>query len=518
MTVKEALQIFCLENPDAKIHCSKFMDLRPRHVLPCSEMPHNVCVCTYHANVTFLLECIAKEIKEFPKTHRLFLEKVACDITSETCMTGVCEKCAVDDFDELIPAGTDIEKCITWNQWQNVEVDIAPKKPKGKTQEEQKANTEKRKKKEIMKIVSFKGTINEVLQQLLSQTLKFKTHSFVKNVQSKYFEEKKKNVGPNEAVVQEDFAENASTVYQDEAQSAYYSHGQVTVFTCCVWLKNDTISIVVISDDLTHDKYSVWAFQQAICIELKRKYPHLASVAIFTDGCTGQFKSKYVMSNLCYFQQDFNLQCEWNFFATSHGKGAVDGIGATVKRTVWQKVRNREAVVVSAEDFYECAKSALKGVTVLYVPKSQINQHKEMLETRTEYARPIPAIKSQHHFRFFDTKSLLVGRTSKSEQKKCVVIKDPTMNNEVLPGAKKRKLCDKELNVSVIKKPKTDKECKTVIKDSSKSKDKKNVTAKPLIANSTKKKFTGTIDEIKIPCGPHVKWSYNDVYTSSDSD
>lgn len=511
MTVKEALQIFCRENSETKINCSKFMDLRPQHVLPCSEMPHNICVCTYHANITFLLEAVSKEIKEFPKTHRLFLEKA--------CMTGLCKKCAVDNFDGLIPPDSNIGKLISWSQWKKVEVDIEYKNSKEK----------KGKKKEIMKIVSFEATIKDALQQLLAQTLKFKTHTFVKNVQAEYFE--KKNVGTNKAVIQENFAENASTVYQDEIQSAYFSHGQVTVFTCCVWVINDTISIVVVSDDLTHDKYSVWTFQKVICNELKRKFPHLESVTIFTDGCTAQFKSKYMMSNLCYFQQDFNLQCEWNFFATSHGKGVVDGIGATVKRAVWQKVRNREVVVASAEDFYNCANTSLQGVTVLYVPKSQINEHKEMLEARTKLARSIPAIKSQLHFQFLDTENLLVGRTCKSERKKCLVLKDATINNKAQSCAKKRKICVEEQKETVIKKPKTSigGKIKTVIRDSTKSKDKQNVSTESSVVNATKKSCcsTNTIDdidlssdedELNIPRGPHVKWNYIDVYTSSDTD
>ena len=36
--------------------------------------------------------------------------------------------------------------------------------------------------------------------------------------------------------------------------------------------------------------------------------------------------------NLCYHKEDFRVQPEWHFYATSHGKGPCDGIGDTVKR------------------------------------------------------------------------------------------------------------------------------------------------------------------------------------------
>ena len=35
--------------------------------------------------------------------------------------------------------------------------------------------------------------------------------------------------------------------------------------------------------------------------------------------------------NLCYHKEDFWVQAEWHFYATSHGKGPCDGIGGTVK-------------------------------------------------------------------------------------------------------------------------------------------------------------------------------------------
>ncbi len=36
--------------------------------------------------------------------------------------------------------------------------------------------------------------------------------------------------------------------------------------------------------------------------------------------------------NLCHHKEDFEIDAEWNFFSTSHGKGPCDGVGGTVKR------------------------------------------------------------------------------------------------------------------------------------------------------------------------------------------
>ena len=40
--------------------------------------------------------------------------------------------------------------------------------------------------------------------------------------------------------------------------------------------------------------------------------------------------------NLCLHKQDFSVDAEWVFFATSHGKSPFDGIGGTVS-TMQQK-------------------------------------------------------------------------------------------------------------------------------------------------------------------------------------
>ena len=67
------------------------------------------------------------------------------------------------------------------------------------------------------------------------------------------------------------------------------------------------------------------------------KYVHdniteaLSKVHYFSDGCAGQYKNCKNFLNLCLHNSDFWVKCEWNFFATSHGKSLCDGIGGTVK-------------------------------------------------------------------------------------------------------------------------------------------------------------------------------------------
>ena len=60
--------------------------------------------------------------------------------------------------------------------------------------------------------------------------------------------------------------------------------------------------------------------------------PQVKKLFYFSDGCGGQYKNYKNFMNLCLHKQDFGLDAEWIFFATSHGKSPHNGIDSSVKR------------------------------------------------------------------------------------------------------------------------------------------------------------------------------------------
>lgn len=96
---------------------------------------------------------------------------------------------------------------------------------------------------------------NEALDEL---------HYYVKNVQSGYFQNAKEGLTSEKDVIQIDFSENNALISQDEIQSAHWSHAQVTLFTCCFWTTDKFHSLVIVSDELSHNKYTVHLFLQKI--------------------------------------------------------------------------------------------------------------------------------------------------------------------------------------------------------------------------------------------------------------
>lgn len=83
--------------------------------------------------------------------------------------------------------------------------------------------------------------------------------------------------------MQIDFAENYSCVAQDEIQSAHWSNTLVTIFTCVTWMAGMKKCNALVSDNLSHDKYSVWSFLKVIMDDLTT-HKGIEDVTLFSDG------------------------------------------------------------------------------------------------------------------------------------------------------------------------------------------------------------------------------------------
>lgn len=100
VTIGEAFEMFKLEYGNSVISKSKFYKLRPEIILPVSQMPHNVCLCKYHYNFSYIFGSIAKQIQNpgFPSNYHDLHDEMCCDISKEKCMTNQCKICSTDIF------------------------------------------------------------------------------------------------------------------------------------------------------------------------------------------------------------------------------------------------------------------------------------------------------------------------------------------------------------------------------------------------------------------------------------
>ena len=87
---------------------------------------------------------------------------------------------------------------------------------------------------------------------------------------------------------------------------------------------------------------------------------------------------------------------DWSFFETAHGKDAVDGVGGTVKLTVWLAVLRNKVVVRDAEKSASVAKDFCNGINVIYVPAATTKESTSHIEERWKDGNPLPQTLKVH--------------------------------------------------------------------------------------------------------------------------
>ena len=394
-SVKETHSLFKLENPQLKIGKSKFAQLKPVNVLHKSETPKDACLCMYHENINLLCEAVHKALPTFPIYSSDFVSNFVCSADSEKCMTGNCDKCSgkiltwFDAFD-----GVELNQEIIWYEWAREEGQNEPMHKRRRTyQPPEKQQTKKR-----LKKCCRSGTVIAAFESLMEKLPDFLLHVFIKRQQSDYFQTKLVSISRESSVIQVDFSENYTLQHQGEVQSAYWNQNQLTIFTVCVWMEKEKKSLVFVSDDLDHDKTSVCVFMDKVLSKLTTENG-IKKADIFSDGPSSQFKNQYIFSYLPSLYKRYQLDSlNWNFFATSHGKGAVDGIGGTVKRNVWLETLSRQAVVNTLEDFSNVAMTKEQKIDVIPVSAKVIEASASEMELDNAFAssKPVKSIKKMH--------------------------------------------------------------------------------------------------------------------------
>lgn len=367
MSLREAYYKFVDDHPTNKIGLSKFCELRPEHVKLYYKIPHQVCVCQYHENIRLLL-VILRAHTDLKDEFSELINQITCDSTAEECMTRKCSDCA-DSILQFAPH--DSEHPVTYQQWQNTDGRIEK--------------------------VTIQGTTEDSFQCLKEQSKYFLLHTYVKRKQAASFKKFTESYNGKNIVVQVDNSENATIATQREIQSAHWCHSQATLFTVYAWVSSSVgESMVIVSDDLNHTKQSVYVCMQAVFTQLKGNYPLIEHVNVFSDGPTPQFKQHYLFSNLHLWEMEHDFKLAWNFFATSHGKGVVDSIGGTVKRTVWRHIKADRAHVTNAKEYAELAQELCPKIHLQYIPSKEIERHALFLAAKWEKVLGVPGTLRVH--------------------------------------------------------------------------------------------------------------------------
>ena len=92
----------------------------------------------------------------------------------------------------------------------------------------------------------------------------------------------------------------------------------------------------------------------------------------FTDGCAGQYKSRYCFGDLSCSLRHLGYVVQRNFFATSHAKGEQDAAGSHVKQKATSEVLRWNATISNAEDLCTFLTANFQSPPLLPFPRERM--------------------------------------------------------------------------------------------------------------------------------------------------
>lgn len=383
MNIREAHALFLDENPEVAIGKTKFHDLRPQHVLSSGKKSQEVCMCIYHENIQMLLSGMKVICPELPSNAEVLAKESVCAFDQDhiTCIDRSCLLCSAEEcIDRKIPEEM-LEHSVKYYQWDQNELGYTIKK----------------------QIVTDLACAKEELQAQLNT---FTRHVYNASKQYSELQHLKEHLLDNEIIMHIDFAENYAIKHDREIMSAHWASETVTIYTCATYFRelDGTLqhqSYAVISDDLSHSKDSVKVFNEQILNDLQSIKNNIKKVHYWSDGAASQFKNRYMFANLLFHKEELNMEADWSFFETAHGKGAVDGIGGALKNKVWRAVLQGKENVTSPRSFFETAYklSSESKIKVIYISKDVVEKDAVKFKKRYSTCKSIPNTRSLHFIR-----------------------------------------------------------------------------------------------------------------------
>lgn len=353
-----------------------------------SEIPHNVCLCMYHSNAIEAVNSFQKYVINCPDYKHGFFESFLCTEITKNCWFSKCTDCSGVTKEKLINmiqnSPSTIPSSVKWIKWE-------------------KSTTANR-----IEKIEKREEMSKLVDHIIELSPKFLKHKFIKNEQATVFNtfdvpRAKDCERKDEGLLQIDFAENFVCESQDEVQTAHWNQRQLTLFTSALYYNDEITSKVYVSDNLQHTKETIIPLLYNYFLTMPKS---IKCLKIWSDGPSSQFKNKFIAAIIPVFEKEFNIKIIWNYFATSHGKGCIDGIGAMAKKVVRKHVNTRECIVSSAEDFVKAFQLTPSKITVKEITSQEMDNINKKFKTKQLFAKAnnVRDISSAHQLQCIDKK------------------------------------------------------------------------------------------------------------------
>ena len=99
-----------------------------------------------------------------------------------------------------------------------------------------------------------------------------------------------------------------------------------------------------------------------------------------------------ILKNLAEHKSDFDVEADWSFSVTGHGKGPWDGLAGSAKREAALESLRRPSTdpIQTPSEFFDFVKGKFKSVQVEFISEEKIQEvEKELLSERFKTAKTI---------------------------------------------------------------------------------------------------------------------------------
>lgn len=365
-----------VDEKNGEISYVTFCRLKPFWIVYPKNQDRETCACVKHANMSLIVKKLYFNRCINFVTPDEIIKNIVCNQDFKECMFGACKECKNKKKfeDKVINNNVNMNRPIYFEQWTNIK------------EERQIKNKQVTIRRTVKK--SMFGTVEKLIDLLHSKLTDYKKHVFVMRHQLKELRQRKQSIKADELILHVDFAENYVAKYATEIQAMHFgaSKRQISLHTGVYYTSEATKSFCSVSDSLDHKAYAVWAHLNLLLEQISSEISNIRIINFFSDGPSSQYKNK---SNIYYLLDIIpslfpNVQkISWNYSESGHGKGPMDGVGGSLKRSADRKVLEG-ADITSAADFVKLQ----DGSSVIIWEVSE----NDMLKFKNKLLNSIPSI------------------------------------------------------------------------------------------------------------------------------
>ena len=267
-------------------------------------IPYATCLCEICDNGVFFMQVVNQSLPKelnLPSNPHDSVEKFSCNSGSQDFTNSKCKEYELPE--KIAESGAFETDNITFNEWKQVDL---------------RAQT-----------VSVSIDVKDVSSHFNAHVKTLKCHIHVKRIQKTAFNTLKSNLKERkEILVQADCTENYVNNDQAQIQKAKFGKKLFSIFTACCYLNIDGITIneniTITSEANGRSRSAAMGCWGRVLSYIREKYQLADSLIlhIWSDGCSGQFRSRYVL--LSRFELTHTIF--WYYNECHHGKEPIDGV------------------------------------------------------------------------------------------------------------------------------------------------------------------------------------------------